>query len=186
MNHGLTAVVALTCAVGCAIGGSVGCQTVPPEKKAIADAAAALGGSGRIEAVRTVVIEGEGSAPNVGQNTMPDGDLPVWKVTEYKRTIDLASGRVRTQQTRTAQFQFANSPIQRQDQSLDGDVAYNTAPDGGATRPARRRCATDGSRRCTIPSPSCARPSTPPPESPTCVSRQANSWSTSPRLAATW
>jgi hypothetical protein len=134
MNHGLTAVLALTCAVGCAIGGSVGCQTVPPEKKAIADAAAALGGSGRIEAVRTVVIEGQGSAPNVGQNTMPDGDLPVWKVTEYKRTIDLASGRVRTQQTRTAQFQFANSPIQRQDQSLDGDVAYNTTPDGRATR----------------------------------------------------
>jgi hypothetical protein len=125
MKQSLT-VLAIVCAVGCA--------RVPPEKQAIDDAAAALGGKDRLQAVKSIVIEGEGSAPNVGQNTVPDGELPVWKVTEFKRTIDLASGRTRVQQLRTAQFQFANSPFQRQNQTLDGDVAYNTGPDGSASR----------------------------------------------------
>jgi hypothetical protein len=110
------------------------CAQVPPEKKVIEDAAAALGGKDRIQAAKTIVIEGEGAAPNVGQNTMPDGELPVWKVTEFKRAIDLPNRRTRVQQTRTAQFQFANSPIQRQNQGVDGDVAYNVGPDGRATR----------------------------------------------------
>ena len=113
---------------------AIGCAQVPAESKAIDDAAAALGGAGRIQAATTIVIEGEGSAPNVGQNTMPDGELPVWKVTEFKRTIDLARNRAGVQQLRTAQFQFANSPIQRQNQGLDGDVAYNVGPDGTKTR----------------------------------------------------
>jgi hypothetical protein len=111
-----------------------GCAAVPPERKVIDEVAAALGGKSRLQAVTTIVIEGEGSAPNVGQNAMPDGDLPVWKVTDFKRTIDLTNGRTRVQQLRTAQFQFANSPIQRQNQSLDGDIAYNTGSDGQATR----------------------------------------------------
>jgi hypothetical protein len=93
-----------------------------------------LGGRQRILAIKTLTVEGEGSSPNVGQNTMPDGDLPVWKVTEFKRTIDFAGGRMRTQQLRTAQFLFANANTQRQDQGLDGDVAYNMAMDGTATR----------------------------------------------------
>jgi hypothetical protein len=111
-----------------------GCAQVPPEKKVIEDAATALGGRDRIQAAKTIVIEGEGAAPNVGQNTVPDGELPVWKVTEYKRAIDLPNGRTRVQQTRTAQFLFANSPIQRQNQGVDGDVAYNVGQDGKATR----------------------------------------------------
>jgi hypothetical protein len=65
---------------------------------------------------------------------MPDGELPVWKVTEFKRTIGLANARMRTQQLRTAQFLFANANTQRQDQGLDGDVAYNLGMDGTATR----------------------------------------------------
>jgi hypothetical protein len=67
---------------------AIGCAQIPAEKKAIDDVAAALGGRDRIQAATTIVIEGEGSAPNVGQNTMPDGELPVWKVTAFKRTID--------------------------------------------------------------------------------------------------
>ena len=61
----------------------------PPELRVINDAAEALGGRQKVLAVKTLTIEGEGPAPNVGQNTMPDGELPVWKVTEFKRTIDL-------------------------------------------------------------------------------------------------
>ena len=110
------------------------CNRTPPELQAIVDAANALGGREKILAIKTLTIEGEGSAPNVGQNTMPDSDLPVWKVTEFKRVIDPGNGRMRVQQLRTAQFLFANSPTQRQDMGLDGDVAYNVGPDGTAAR----------------------------------------------------
>ncbi len=110
------------------------CSRTPPDLQAVVDAANALGGRERILGIKTLTIEGEGASPNVGQNTMPDGDLPVWKVTEFKRTIDLANRRMRTQQLRTAQFLFAGSNTQRQDQGVDGDIAYNVAMDGKATR----------------------------------------------------
>ena len=80
------------------------CAQVPPERQVVNDAATALGGVDRIQAVKTLVIEGEGAAPNVGQNTMPDGELPVWKVTEFRRAIDVPNHRMRTTQTRTAQL----------------------------------------------------------------------------------
>jgi hypothetical protein len=110
------------------------CARTPPEIRVINDAADALGGRQKVLAVRTLTIEGEGPAPNVGQNAMPDGELPVWKVTEYKRTIDLANHRMRTTQVRTAQFLFANANTQKQDQGLDGDVAFNVGGDGVAAR----------------------------------------------------
>ena len=37
-------------------------------------------------------------------------------------------------QLREAQFQFAGATVQRLTQGLDGDVAYNAAPDGTMTR----------------------------------------------------
>ena len=58
-----------------------GCARTPPEMQAVASAADALGGRQKILDVKTLTIEGEGPAPNVGQNTMPDSELPVWKVT---------------------------------------------------------------------------------------------------------
>jgi hypothetical protein len=126
MRKSLWAVFAMVLAGGCA--------QVSPEMRVVNDAASALGGKDRIQSAKTLAIEGEGSAPNVGQNTMPDGELPVWKVTEFKRTIDLVNGRTRVQQVRTAQFQFANATVQKQNQALDGDVAYNVGPDGKAIR----------------------------------------------------
>ena len=110
------------------------CNRTPPELQAVVDAAGALGGREKLLAIKTLTIEGEGSAPNAGQNTMPDSELPVWKVTEFKRTLDLPNGRMRVQQAREAQFLFANSNTQRLDQGLDGDVAYNVGMDAVATR----------------------------------------------------
>ena len=110
------------CLTVLAIAWTVGCAQVPPERKAVDDAAAALGGKDRLLAAKTLTIEGGGSAPNVGQNRMPDDELPVWKVTEYRRTIDLANARMRIQQRREAQFLFA------------GDL------DPAADAAARRRC----------------------------------------------
>jgi hypothetical protein len=43
------------------------CAPTPPERKVIDDAAAALGGATRIQAVKTLTIEGTGTAPNAGR-----------------------------------------------------------------------------------------------------------------------
>lgn len=110
------------------------CQTAPPERQAVIDAAEAMGGQQRVLAVKTLTIEGEGDAPNAGQNTMPDSELPNWRITKFTRTIDLANRRMRMQQARTAQFLFANANTATQDQGLDGDIAFNAAPAGTAAR----------------------------------------------------
>ncbi len=102
--------------------------------KAINSAAEALGGKDKILAVKTIVIEGSGVAPNIGQNPFPEGPLPTWWVAEFKRSMDLVNGRVRTEQHRIGMFPFALPTDQRQNQSLDGDVAFNINADGHAQR----------------------------------------------------
>ncbi len=93
-----------------------------------------MGGKDRILAAKTLVIEGEGSSPNLGQNRTPEDELPVWKVTGFKRAIDFVNGRSRTQQLRVAQFLFALATTQHQNQGLDGDIAYNVGEDGKVSR----------------------------------------------------
>ena len=111
------------------------CSQTPPQTQAIQDAAAALGGAERILAARSLVIEGEGIAGNIGQNVLPDDALQNWTVTEFKRSVDLANGRWSMQQLRTPTFPFAPGPNQRQNQGLDGDVAWNVGgPQNAATR----------------------------------------------------
>src|SRR5215475_6032785 len=110
------------------------CNRTAPERQSILDAADAMGGRDKVLAIKTLTIQGEGDAPNVGQNTMPDGELPNWKVTQFTRTIDLQHHQMRMQQKRTAQFLFAAANTQRQYQGLDGDIAFNISADGKATR----------------------------------------------------
>jgi glyoxylase-like metal-dependent hydrolase (beta-lactamase superfamily II) len=101
---------------------------------AIGKAAEALGGKERIMAVKTLVIEGSGVAPNIGQNPHPEGPLPTWWVPDFKRSIDLANHRARTEQHRIGMFPFALPTDNRQSLSLDGDVAFNINADGRAQR----------------------------------------------------
>jgi len=110
------------------------CANTPPERKVVDDAAAALGGADRIRALKSIAVEGEGDAPNIGQNRLPDSELPNWKVTEYRRTTDLANDRTDMTQKRTAQFQFAGALVQRQHQAQDGDVAVNFPATGDPAR----------------------------------------------------
>jgi len=121
------AIVAITIVIGA-------CSQTPPERKIIDDAATALGGADKIRALKTLLIDGSGTAPNAGQNRMPDDELPIWKVTEYTRAIELANRRTRVRQRREAQFLFAGATTQQQIQGLDGDVAYNATPEGAMTR----------------------------------------------------
>jgi len=116
-----------------AAAGLAGCSHTP-EMQLVRAAADAMGGLNRVEDVKTLVLEGEGESPNLGQNVTPDGDLPVWKVTEFKRSLDVANGRMREQQLRTAQFLFAGATVQRQSSGLDGDIAYAIGPDGSVRR----------------------------------------------------
>ena len=109
-----------------------------PEVKGVQAAAEALGGKDKILAVRTLTITGEGENPNLGQNVTPDAPLTVWKVTEFKQTIDPEKGRMRIEQVRTAQFPFALATTARQNMALDGDVAWNVNQDGTSTRLTER------------------------------------------------
>ncbi len=102
--------------------------------RAIDSAAEALGGKDRIVAIQTLSMEGSGVAPNVGQNPFPEGPLPTWWVPQFKRSIDLAHHRARTEQHRIGMFPFALPTDLRQNQSLDGDVAFDINADGRAQR----------------------------------------------------
>ena len=130
---------------------AMGCARTPPERQLLADAAAALGGADRIGALKSITVEGEGDAPNVGQNRLPDSELPNWKVTEYRRTTDLANDRTDMTQVREAQFQFAGALVQRQHQGQDGDVAVNYPPGGEAARGERRAGARSPPRGAAPP-----------------------------------
>lgn len=118
----------------CAVVLLAGCSRTDPALRAVNDAADALGGRARIQQLKTLTIEGEGEAPNLGQNITPDAPLPVWKVTEFRRKIDLANLRTRVEQVRTAQFLFAGETRQKLDEGIDGDVGYNVRADGMITR----------------------------------------------------
>jgi hypothetical protein len=110
------------------------CARSSPEMQVIRGAAEAIGGVTRIQSVKSLSVEGEGVASNLGQNRMPNDELPTWKVTEFKRTMDLENSRMRVKQVRTVQFLFAGASTQRLDQGVDGDVGYNVSEDGMASR----------------------------------------------------
>ena len=113
------------------------CAQRAPEQQIVDDAAAALGGRDRILAVKTLVIEGDGKNGNLGQDLTPEATTEAFVLSGYKRAIDVAGRRVRLEQTRTPNFAyFQGMAPQKQVQGLDGDVAYNVAPNGTATRAA--------------------------------------------------
>lgn len=128
MKH--TACLALLAAVVLA-----GCSRATPEQRVVNDAAEALGGNDRIVAVKTLVIEGEGTQGNLGQDMTPEATGQEFKVTGYKRSLDVAGGRFRTELTREPNFEFFQGrQAQRLVQGLDGQVGYNVAASGAVTR----------------------------------------------------
>ena len=108
------------------------------EQQIVADASIALGGRDRIQAVKTLIVEGGGRDLNVGQSLRFD-DLglqsDVWQIREYKRAYDLANTRARFEAIREAQYPFYQGEgTPRLIQGLDGDVAFNVNAEGNATR----------------------------------------------------
>jgi glyoxylase-like metal-dependent hydrolase (beta-lactamase superfamily II) len=114
-----------------------GCTRLSPEQQIVADAATAMGGRDRILAVKTLVIEGNGTNGNLGQDMTPEATSQTFTVTDYRRTIDVAARRARTEQTRTPNFTyFQGQAAQKQVQGIDGELGYNIAANGNATRTA--------------------------------------------------
>jgi hypothetical protein len=113
-------------------------------------AADALGGRDRVMALKTLQIVGYGELAyfNGGGNITGDPDAPQkWqKVLEYTRTIDLEHWRTRVQQRLKMDFVFASTigqlGLNRTNETLDGDVAYNigggflAAPQSGTPQPS--------------------------------------------------
>src|SRR4029077_19397096 len=117
------------------IASAVSACSQPPEKQIVADAASALGGRNRILAVKARAIEGEGTNGNLGQDMTMDAASQQFVVSGYKRSIDVVNLRARTEQTRTPNLAYFQGPqAQKQVLGVDGDVGYNIAPDGNATR----------------------------------------------------
>jgi glyoxylase-like metal-dependent hydrolase (beta-lactamase superfamily II) len=114
------------------------CARPTDEQRFVNDAAAALGGADRLRAVKTLVIEGQGSQYNLGQDVRPDASGQTWAVTEYKRTVDVAAQRARTELVRVPKFTYWQGlAAQRQVQGIDKAVGYNVNASGAASRVAQ-------------------------------------------------
>jgi glyoxylase-like metal-dependent hydrolase (beta-lactamase superfamily II) len=108
-------------------------QGSSPELQLLTRAADALGGRDRVMALKSLQIVGYGELAyfNGGGNITGDADAPQkWqKVLEYTRTIDLEHWRTRVQQRLKMDFVFASTVgqlgLNRTNETLDGDVAYN-------------------------------------------------------------
>ena len=113
------------------------CTPSAPEQQIVNDAAAALGGRDRIAAVKTLVIEGDGTNGNLGQDLTPEATGEKFMVTGYRRAMDFAAHRARIEQTRTPNFAyFQGTAPQTQALGIDGEIAYNVAANGTAARAA--------------------------------------------------
>src|SRR5687768_12968453 len=107
------------------------CARATPEERVVNDAASALGGRERILAVKTLVIEGEGTQYNLGQDVMPGASGQTFEIAQYRRAIDVAGERARTELMRVPKFTYWQGLApQRQIQGIDKAVGYNVAASG--------------------------------------------------------
>jgi glyoxylase-like metal-dependent hydrolase (beta-lactamase superfamily II) len=114
---------------------ALGCTPKPPEQQFIDDAMRAVGGRAKVEAVKSIVIEGTGVNYNLGQDMTPEAATQQFAISGYKRAIDVAKGGQRIEQTRTPKFAYFQGPQpQVQIQVLDGDIAFNIGANGAAAR----------------------------------------------------
>ncbi len=123
------------CSLFVVLSSSSACTPAPPEQQFINDALSAVGGRAKIEAVKTVAIEGSGVNYNLGQDMKPEAATQQFAVTGYTRQIDVEQGRQRVEQTRTPKFAYFQGPQpQTQIQVIDGDVAFNIGANGTPSR----------------------------------------------------
>ena len=108
-------------------------QGTSAELQLVTRSAEALGGRDRVMALKTLQIVGYGELAyfDGGGNITGDPAAPQkWqKALDYRRTIDLEHWRTRVQQRLKMDFVFASTVgqlgLNRTNETLDGDVAYN-------------------------------------------------------------
>ncbi|MBI2186876.1 MAG: MBL fold metallo-hydrolase [Acidobacteria bacterium] len=111
------------------------CAQASPDQQFVNDAAAAIGGAERVFAVRTLVLEGEGTQYNLGQDVTPEARGQTFTVADMTQVIDVPDRRMRVEMTRRPNFTYFQGPQpQRLVNGIDGAVGYNVAPGGAATR----------------------------------------------------
>src|SRR5581483_12085005 len=97
-----------------------GCSQATPEQQIVNDAAAALGGRDRVLAVKTIVVQGNGTQYNLGQDVLPTAHGQTFTASTYRRVIDVANGRARTEITHTPNFRYFQGQEQtKQVQGID-------------------------------------------------------------------
>jgi glyoxylase-like metal-dependent hydrolase (beta-lactamase superfamily II) len=162
--HTKIAVVFLALVIGTALAMGLAAQGAGPGQRLVQSAAEALGGRDRILAIKTLQIIGNGELAyfNGGGNITGDPDAPQkWqKILEFTRTIDLEHWRTRVQQRLKMDFVFASTigqlGLNRTNETLDGDVAYNigggflAAPVTGTPQPQPAGAAAARQRRVEL------------------------------------
>ena len=111
-----------------------GCSASNPEMALLDEVVMAVGGEEAIRGANTLVLEGGGSSYNLGQNANPDGELPMFEVTEYRRAIDFANGRWQLRWTREPRYLTGNTNPRIQTLGLDNGVAFNVTANGSLQR----------------------------------------------------
>src|SRR5215467_12907989 len=123
---------------------AVRAQNVASGPTVLRAAAQALGGLERIRSIRNITLEGYGQYAYQfgGANITADPNAPqkYQAANDLKRVYDLEHGRFQLFERRNFLFPFADSgghsftPVSL---FLDGDIAYNRAPNDAVTRAAR-------------------------------------------------
>ena len=143
----------LIVASGCLLPVILTGQGAAPEIRVVNQMAEALGGKDRVMAIKSIRIVGYGELAyqNGGGNITGHPDAPQkWRsVIDYERTIDLEQWRTRVQQRVKNHFVFASLTgqlgLQRTNEVLDGDVAYNVVQ--GAEGPQYQRVGDAAARQ---------------------------------------
>jgi glyoxylase-like metal-dependent hydrolase (beta-lactamase superfamily II) len=162
--HNTRVVPVLVAAISTSLAMGLAGQGAAPERQLVTRAADALGGRERVMALKTLQIVGYGELAyfNGGGNITGDPGAPQkWqKVLDYTRTIDLEHGRTRVQQRLKMDFVFASTVgqlgLNRTNETLDGDVAYNigggflAAPQSGTPQPQPAGAAAARQRRVEL------------------------------------
>ena len=125
------------------VGGSLALvqAQAPTPSRLVDQAAEALGGKARLQAVRSMTVLGYGQIGNQngGGNIDPNPNAPqkIINISNGIRTNDFVNRRFRVAQVQTHDFVFAyerNMRGVRVDQRLDGDIAFNVGANGAAQR----------------------------------------------------
>ena len=132
MDKRLAVFTVAVAACGALVTGLAG-QGTSSELQLVTRSAEALGGRDRVMALKTLQIVGYGELAyfDGGGNITGDPSAPQkWqKALDYRRTIDLEHWRTRVQQRLKMDFVFASTVgqlgLNRTNETLDGDVAYN-------------------------------------------------------------